>query len=148
MPQFARPDADTTLGTYTNDVGGAVNIFQAIDETVASDADFIRSVADPVNEIYVARLSDVSDPLSSTNHILRVRAGTDQAVGGSQIDMIVQLRQGYVNEGTPGTLIATLTQANISQGSFTTYTLNLSGIEADAITNYNDLFLRVSMNRI
>lgn len=147
MPQFERPDADTTLGNYTDQGGGAVNIFQAIDEVAPSDADFIRSPTNPVNEIYVCRLSDVTDPLLSTGHIIRVRAGTDVASGGNIIDMVVQLRQGYVSEGTQGTLIATLTQANISAGSFVTYTYTLTGPEADSITNYNDLFLRMQMNK-
>lgn len=146
MPQFERPDADTTIGTYTDQAGGTTSIFQSIDEASPNDSDFIRTVTDPNNEVYVCKLSDAVDPLQSTGHIIRVRAGSDQASGGNQIDLTAQLRQGYVNEGSPGTLIATLTQANVTPGGFTTYSLTLSAGEADAITNYNDLFLRIIMD--
>ncbi|HYE78030.1 MAG TPA: hypothetical protein VEI97_08595, partial [bacterium] len=145
---FARPSADTNNpGSYTDQGGGSSNIFGTIDETVASDADFIRSGTDPANAVYVTKLSNVTDPVSSTGHILRVRAGTDVSSGGNQIDLTAQLRQGYVSEGTLGTLIATLTQTNVTAGGFTTYSHTLSGAEADAITDYTSLYLRVLFNK-
>ena len=146
MAQFARPDTDTNnVDAYTDQAGGSTNLYATIDETVAADADYIRTVPDPSSDVIVFRLSDVTDPVSSSNHVLRVRAGTDQASGGNAINLTAQLRQGYVNEGTPGTLIATLTQSPISDGSFTTYSLTLSGAEADAITDYTALFLRITL---
>jgi hypothetical protein len=147
MAQFARPDADTTIGNYTTQAGGTSSLFATIDEVSASDADYVRSPTDPVNEAYVCRLSDVTDPLSSTGHVLRVRAGTDQATGGNQINLTAQLRQGYVSEASQGTLIATLSQTNITAGGFTTYSVTLSGAEADAITDYTALFVRIVMNK-
>jgi hypothetical protein len=148
MAQFARPSADTNNpGSFTDQAGGSTSIFATIDETVASDADYIRSTTDPANGVYVTKLTSVTDPLSSTGHTLRARMGTDVASGGNQIDATVQLRQGYVNESTLGTLIATLTQTNIVAGSFTTYSYTLSGAEADAITDYTNLYLRVIFNK-
>jgi len=147
MAQFARPSADTNnVDAYTDQAGGSTNLWDTINESVASDTDYIRTVTDPTNDVIVFALTSLTDPVSSTGHIIRARAGTDQASGGRQIDLTVQLRQGYVSEGTPGTLIATLTQTNVSQGSFTTYIYTLSGAEADAITNYASLFLRVVIN--
>lgn len=146
MPQYGRPSADTLIGNYQDQGGGTTNIYTTIDETSASDADYIRSPTNPANEVFVCALSSVTDPVSSSSHTIRVRAGTDQSSGGRQIDMTAQLRQGYVNEGSPGTLIATLSQTSIAAGSFTTYTATLSGAEADAITNYGSLFLRIVMN--
>lgn len=147
MSQFGRPEADTLIGNYSNQAGGTSSIFQAIDESSASEADYIRSPTNPANEVYVTRLSDIVDPLSSSGHVLRVRAGTDQASGGEQINMTMQLRQGYVNESSQGTLIATATQNNITPGGWTTYSMTLSGAEADAITDYTDLYLRIVMNK-
>ena len=49
MAQFARPDADTTLGNFSDQGGGTTSIFQSIDESAASDADYIRSPTSPVN---------------------------------------------------------------------------------------------------
>jgi hypothetical protein len=147
MPQYGRPSTDASIGAYTDQGGGTTNIWDTINETVASDADYIRSVADPSNAPYVTKLTAVTDPVSSTGHTIRARMGTDVSSGGNQIDATVQLRQGYVSEGTPGTLIATLTQSNISAGSFTDYSYNLSAGEANSITDYSDLYLRVVMNK-
>lgn len=149
MAQFARPSADTNnVDAYTDQAGGSTNLWDTINEAVASDADYIRTVTDPTNDVIVFALTSLTDPVSSTGHTIRARAGTDQASGGNQIDLTVQLRQGYVSEVSLGTLIATLTQTNVSQGSFTTYTYTLSGAEADAITNYASLFLRIIMNKL
>ena len=79
MPQFARPSADTFLGNYTDQGGGVVNIFATIDEVVSSDADFIRSVVSPINEVYVCALTSVVDPVSSAGHTMRMRTATDLA---------------------------------------------------------------------
>lgn len=146
MPQFARPSTDTTLDNWEEDDGTTVSIFDQIDEVVADDLDFIRTVLTPTNDVYVTKLTSVTDPVSSINHIVRYRYGKD-AAAGDQIDLTVQLRQGYVNEGSPGTLIASATHTNIpvvwNAGTFT-----LSGAEADAITNYADLFLRFVGNKV
>src|SRR3972149_7646426 len=106
MPQFARPDADTTLGNYTNQAGSGVNIFNTIDEVALDDADYIRTPTSPINEVYVCRLSDVTDPVSSSNHTIRMRTATD-LTGQESLDFTQQLRMTYVNEGAQGTLIAT-----------------------------------------
>lgn len=146
MAQFARPSTDTTRDNWETETGGTTNLFQQIDESVANDADYIRTQLTPTNDVYVTKLTSVTDPVSSSNHIIRFRYGKD-ASAGDQIDLIVQLRQGYTNEGAMGTLIASTTLTNIGgfplAGSFT-----LSGAEADAITNYGDLYLRFVGNKV
>lgn len=146
MPQFARPDADTTLGNFQDNAGGTTNIFGAIDESSPNDSDFIRSPTSPVSEAYVCRLSDVTDPVSSSGHVMRMRTSTDLD-NQESLDFTQQLRQGYVNEGSPGTLIASQSRAGVTSTTWTTSTHNLSGAEADAITSYNDLFFRFVINR-
>jgi hypothetical protein len=141
VAQFARPDNDTTIGNFTDDGGGTLNIFQAIDETSPSDTDYIRSPTSPASEVYVCRLSDVVDPVSSAGHIMRMRTSADQASQES-IDFTQQLRQGYTNEGSQGTLIATQSRTGVTSTTWTTSTHNLSGAEADAITDYTALFFR------
>ena len=147
MPQFARPDADTTLGNYTDNAAGTTNIFQAIDETSASDADFIRSPQSPVNEAYVCRLSDVTDPASSSGHTMRMRTANDVASGGETLDYTQQLRQGYVSEGSQGTLIASQQRTGVADDTWTTSSYTLSAGEADAITDYTALFYRFLVNK-
>lgn len=146
MAQFGRPSTDTTRDNWEEDDGTTTDIFDQIDEASADDADYIRTVLTPTNDVYVTKLTSVEDPLSSTGHVVRFRA-SKEAAGGDQIDLTVQLRQGYVNEGSPGTLIATVaTLTNISE-TWTTTSYTLSGAEADAITNYADLFLRFVGNK-
>lgn len=146
MPQFARPDADTTIGNFQDNGGGTTNIFQTIDEASANDTDFIRSPTSPASEVYVCRLSDVTDPVSSSNHVMRMRTSTDLDAQES-LDFTQQLRMTYVNEGSQGTLIATQSRTGVSSTTWTTSTYTLSGAEADAITDYTALFFRFIVNR-
>jgi hypothetical protein len=146
MPQqFARPTADTHLGNYKNEAGGTTNIYQSIDETSPSDADFIESPSAPANEPYVTRLGNLSDPATSTGHLVRYRYAKDQS-GGAQVNLTVELRQGYVSEASPGTLIASWSHSNISE-TWTTAVQTLTGSQADSITDYTSLYLRFVFNQ-
>lgn len=146
MPQFARPDQDTTIGTFTDQGGGTTNIYTTIDEASASDADFIRSVTSPSNAVYVCRLSDVVDPGSSTGHIIRMRTSCDQDAQET-LDFTQQLRMNYAGEGAQGTLIASQSRAGVSSTTWTTSSYTLSGGEADAITDYTALYFRFIINK-
>ncbi len=146
MPQFARPDADIVDGAWLNDVGSAVDMFQSLDETSSNDADFVESELNPSASAVAFGLSDVEDPQVSTGHIVRYRYQKD-ATGGNQIDLVVELRQGYISEVTQGTLIHSEAHTNIPNG-WTAGTFTLSAVEADSITDYNDLQLRMSANQV
>lgn len=141
MAQFGRPSADTNNpGSYTNELGGSVDIFQSIDEAVASDADFVQSPLAPASAVYVTKLSTLEDPVSSTGHTVHYRYQKD-AAAGAQIDLVVELRQDYVSEVSQGTLIASWTHNNIANG-FVQANQALTGPQADAITDYGNLYLR------
>lgn len=146
MPQFARPDADTTIGNFTTQAGGNTNLFATIDESVADDGDYIRSPTSPASEVYVCRLSDITDPVSSTGHVMRMRTAVDQA-NQETLDFTQQLRQGYTNEGAQGTLIASQSRNGVTSVTFTDSAYTLSGAEADAITDYTALFFRFVVNK-
>lgn len=147
MPQFGRPSADTNNpGSYTDQAGGAVNIYLTIDEVTIDDADFVRSPLAPATSIYVTKFSNLEDPVSSTGHIFRTRYAKD-AAAGAQINLVAELRQAYVSEASLGTLIATRTFTNISN-VFATDAYTLVAAEADAITDYTSLYLRVSFNQV
>lgn len=148
MAQFARPDADITDGAWLNEAGSAVNMFQSIDEDLAApvDTDYVESESAPASSAVAFGLSNVTDPASSVGHIMRWRR-SKEAAGGAQIDMTVQLRQGYVSEASLGTLIKSVADANVPD-SATTTTATLSGAEADAITDYTDLQLRVIATQV
>lgn len=145
MAQFARPSADTTLGNFTDEGGGTTDIFQSIDEATASDVDFIQSPTSPTSEVYVCALSSVTDPESSSGHIMRMRTSTDQDAEET-LDFTQELRQGYTGEGGQGTLIATNSRSGVSSTTWTDTSYTLSGAEADSITDYSDLFYRFVVN--
>ena len=146
MAQFARPSTDAyNSDGWTEDDGTSVNMWDEINEVSASDTDYVRSALAPTNDVYVTKLTSVNDPALSTGHVVRWRRQAPVA-GGATVNLTVQLRQGYVNESTLGTLIAE--KATVAApGSWADDSLTLSGAEADSITDYADLYLRFLANQ-
>lgn len=127
MAQFARPDSDISTGSWTGS-------YTAIDEVTASDADFITSDDNTSPDTFECGLSNVTDPVSSTGHIVRWR-WRKEATGGHTINPVVRLMQG-------ATTIASKTVAAFDTATFTDDSFTLSGAEADSITDYTDLRLQ------
>lgn len=149
MPQYARPSTDETGNSFVNQAASNSNMFQSIDETTASDADYIISEKNPSNNVYVCKLSAVTDPLVDTGHIINFRYKKDVAVNAEQIDMTVELREAYANEASQGTLIANGAAAayeNVSS-SWTNGSITLSNTAAGTISDYANLALRFSFNK-
>lgn len=150
MPQYAVPDADIVDGNWLDQGASNVDMYADIAPGTpgaigaGDDGTYIESPLAPTDEACAFNLSNVTDPLSSSGHILRWRRGKS-AAGGAQIDLIVDLRQGYVDEGTPGSKLnnaaGTWQDDNIPD-AFTTQTYTLLPAEADAITDYTDLQVR------
>lgn len=141
MPQNARPSADASIGAWTDQSGGTAALFSKIDEPFPDEADHIRTeilFPGDTSTPYVTKLGAVADPSIHTAH--RVRYFIKKVDPGI-IDLTVQLRQGYVSEGQPGTLLAQKTEIGISNLSFEA-DINLSESEAGLITDYGDLYLR------
>lgn len=127
--QFLRPSSDVTnTGT-----GG----FGSIDETTASDADFWYG-DNNVAETLEVHLTDPADPQASTGHVIRYRVAKTNAGtldgGGNAVTVTASLYQ--------GTTLIVADSAKTVTGTWTTYSLTLSGAQADAITDYSDLRLR------
>ena len=70
--QFARPAADRTDGNWVSQVPSSLNLYQSIDETSYSDADYIRSGATPSNDTCTIDLSSIATPQAGTV-TLRIR---------------------------------------------------------------------------
>jgi hypothetical protein len=119
----------------------ASGTFASIDESVQDNSDYISSETSPNNDPYVCKLGPVTDPVSSTGHVLRV-AGRKSASGAPATDLVVQLRQDYVNEGSPGTLIQAFTYTGISS-TFVLEEEALGATETDSITDYSSLYVRI-----
>lgn len=146
MPQAARPVADASIGAWTDQGGGAVNLFSRIDEVFADESDHIRSeplFPGATSTAYATKLASVTDPGFHTDH--RVRYFIKKVDPGT-ILLLVQLRHGYVSEGQQGTLIAERLEQNLSALSFES-SIALTEAEAGTITDYSDLHLRFVASR-
>lgn len=133
MAQFARPSADTVRTGWTDQAAGTTNIYTTIDEVSASDADYIKTPTPPGTNEFETLLTSVTDPVSSTGHIMRWRRRKQPASGSAAINLTVRLLQ--------GTTQITSQADNTLPGSFTDTSYTLSSGEADSITNYGDLRL-------
>jgi hypothetical protein len=130
MAQFARPDSDITTTNWTRS-SGTNAYYTYIDEVTADNADYVQTTS--TNSGLEVKLSAVTDPLSSTDHIIRVRNWMVGSAAGEQRTIL--LLQG-------GTTIATLITGTLSRTVGTQNNITLTGAQADAITDYSDLRLR------
>jgi hypothetical protein len=130
MAQLLNPIADITTNSWITQAGATTNLYQAVDEDVASDADYVASPVGSSSH-YELDLETGTDPVSSSGHVVRYRYGK---AGSAACNLTVSLRQG-------ATQIASWAHTGISAG-WTTVGQTLSGGEADAITDYSDLRLR------
>jgi len=119
--RYARPEADVSDGSWLPSTPG--DLYAMLDEETASDTDYIYT---ETASTCVIRMSDVADPGTSANHVMRYRV---RSAEGSTL--IATLKQG-------ATTIATRTHSALGT-DWTTLEMNLSGAETDAITDYTDL---------
>ena len=138
MTQYARPDSDVSIGSWTDQDESTSNLYTTIDETSYNDSDYIKS-SDMMGatDTCIFGLGDVDDPSSAADHKVYFRSRADAGGGFSVPELLVQLLQG-------GTQIAT--NAYTGGGSFSTQNFTLSTAEANAISDYSDLRLRFVRN--
>lgn len=132
MAQYARPSTDTETNGWVTQAGSASNLFDAINEATADDADYVR-ISSPHGEVLKVDLSLVADPQSAAGHVVRYRIGKS---GAAAVNFLVSLRQG-------GTEIASWTHYDVGT-TLTTQTQTLTTDQANAITDYGDLELRIA----
>lgn len=144
VPQTARPSADSVDGSWT-DSGGGSNLYAQIDDIDLSDTNYIKSPTTPSNAGCRVKLASLSDPNSSSDHVISWRAGKD-TTGGDTINMTVKLYQGGGNSQGAGTLIGSFSRNAVED--LTTYDEVLSSGEADSITDYTDLYLEFFANKV
>lgn len=134
--EYERPISDLSTGSWT-----VAPLWSKVNEVVADDSNFISSEVLSLNGNTTnadLRLTARGDPVSSSNQIISVRAQATFTLGLTA-GIRVELRQG---NNVTSTLIGTLT-TNALTTSYATYTYTLSGAEADSITDYGDLFVRI-----
>ncbi len=122
--QIAVPVSDVSAGGWTPSTG--TDLWAMLDETVPDDTDYIISASGPVNAEAKVRLSPLTDPNSSTGHIVNYRFYKTPD-GGARGDLTVTL---YAADGT--TSITSNTHTNVALG-VVAGTFTLTGPQADAI---------------
>ena len=71
--QKARPDGIVAAGAWTDQSAGISDLPAAVNEPVASDAEYVQSSVGPTSDVIELSLSDLVDPGSSAGHLLRYR---------------------------------------------------------------------------
>lgn len=138
MTQYAVPISDISKASWIQLAGdGDADAFDENDEGIDSGSPDDASTAwqtdatNSVSRTIEFGLTSLSDPSSSSGHILKARVAKSSA-SGAQLDGVLYLYQGT-------TLIATSsTVTNITE-TWQTITLTLSSGEADSITDYTAL---------
>lgn len=120
------PDADDGLGGWSGS-------FADIDQP-PSDANDIQSANDPSADTARFTLQNISDPLSSSGHTMRMRADRNN---NKTCELKWALLQGA------STVIHEETITDLNKNSITDYEYTLTAGEADNITDYDDLRFRV-----
>lgn len=144
MAQFARPISDYNFpasftGTPVNSAG---NRYQNIDEVTPSNTDYNYCDNNPGgSDVASHNLSSVTDPESSSGHIVRYRyvrtnAGTPSGTGTS-VNLTVVLYQDV-------TVIAQKVISGITSGTWISDSFTLTDTEANSITDYS--LLRIQFN--
>ncbi len=130
--QTARPDATSSNTAWT--VNGAGTAHEATDEASTNgDTDYISATSTTAD--ITLSLGSITDPQSSSDHVVRVTA---RSVGGSgqpeRITFI--LKQG-------STTISSSGSTAVSGSGYTELTDTLTQGEADSITDYSDLSVQI-----
>lgn len=132
MAQFARPDADTTTGSWAS-----TPLYEKIDETSPIDSvgEYISGASGDKVEF---ELSPVTNPVTNSDHIVRIRLRVfNEFNSGSFRVELIQIVSGT-------TTVITLQDIIVSNtlGEFNTYAFTLDEEEAALITNYGLLSIR------
>jgi GDSL-like Lipase/Acylhydrolase family len=122
---YVPPVADVVTSGWGSTDPGA--LFEAVNETQPNDFDYVYATNQNPVEF---QLQPVDDPYQSTGHTIQYRVRSQYGHG-----VIVALLQGSV-------VIAQWTHPTLTY-DFTTYVQALTSEQADAITNYADLRIRI-----
>lgn len=132
---YLRPDADDATGNWVNESGTAT-LWPSIDETTASDSDFIRSGDNASADIARVRLSN---PVLGVDTAQAVQVGYRyRKQGAATINLTVRLKEGTTTR-------ASWVHSAIST-AYVTQTQTLSAGEKSSITDWSNLFLEFEAN--
>lgn len=127
--QFARPVHDILVEDWT-----PTPVYEQLNEVVPDDEETeVTSGNNPRGDAFEVGLSHLEDPAHYQDHVLRYRV---KKTGPRTTSATISLYQGEI-------LIATGTQEDITE-EYTTYSLELSEVQASSMTDYTDLVVRLT----
>ena len=142
MTQYARPDSDVDNqdDAWTNSDGGAPSntLYTYIDEA-SGGSDYVEATddnCDGAGVYFTVGLSNVTDPESASSHVIKAYIRIDPGTDMSNAFMRGELLEGSTVRATSGDWETDDT------GALLTYTLSTA--EANSISNYNNLRLRIT----
>jgi hypothetical protein len=121
--RYSYPTADTTAGPWAASSGS--DLYAMIDEETPSDTDYIYANATGTGKF---KILPVTDPGASTGHVVNYRIWSPVA-GNAKVRLV---------QGT--TTVAEWTHTGLPTTA-ALYSQSLTGEQADAITDYDDLYL-------
>lgn len=128
-----RPNADVTVGGWTNESGGS-SLYPSLNEASQSDATYIKSSPNPGNDISEVHL----DPTSIlTDGTVKIALGK-----GVNNSIVIDLRVALV-QGT--TEIAAWNYNDVAFGAALKIEV-LTTLQRDAISDFTDLRIRMQAN--
>ncbi len=133
--QVAVPTSETTAtGGWT---GAVTNIDDPVTLSVTSPYD-----STSVSGVLVVELGDLTDPANNSFHTLAL--AFRRSVGGGSPSATLALHEGYNSEGDQGTTIASMSMDIDNGTDYGGDILQLTTTEADNISDYTDLQVRIS----
>ncbi len=132
--QVAVPASETTT------TGGWTGAVTSIDDPEVTTTTGVYDSTNATGNL-VVKLATVTDPANNDLHSLAV-AHRRSATGGTPA-LTIELREGYVSEASLGTLRASMAGTIDGQTDWGGNILQLTTTEADNITDYSDLFVRI-----
>lgn len=132
---FLRPASDVNAGLWTPSTG--TTLYETVDEITPSDVDYMRSDDSPSASPATIGLQPGTDPSESSFHIVRYRY---RKSGGGTVNLNFALYEG-------ATVRAQWSHTDVSD-TYTTGEYVLSAAEADSITDYTTLRVRVQATEV
>lgn len=144
MSETLLPVSDTlNPGSWVTELGGSSNLFDSIDSD-PTGATYIVSPVNPSSAVYVCKLDAPTGTPGTGTWFLQAYIKKLPNVGATQVDLTVELREAYVNEGSQGTLIATISETDAGESVvFLPVSHTLSAGEVATVTDASDLYLRI-----
>jgi len=137
--QFARPDGDIAVGSWSPYPSSPTTLWDKIDEvTQNQDTDYIVSSTDE-DEYEVSLTDDITDPELGTGHKIRCYAKSPVGTGAKE-----QITISLVENGT---VRASSLVTDVNRTSYVLIEYTLTEVEANAIGNYANLRFRVHINK-